>query len=411
MQKRLFLLFLSLLLPGLFTLAQDKAYAKKVITDLCSPAMSGRGYVNDGVNKAADYIAQEFEKLGVQKFGDSYFQSFQMPINTFPQDIVCTLDNAALQEGRHFLMRPNSGDCNGRYTLSHFNLADEMDSILYEKKRLIGLLENEAIVIQHPPKGFQPMDATIHISSTDQKIIHSLAPTADDKCRLIFPDSIIHNAGTLTIKAKHQLIPDFTTKNVIGYLPAKKRRNRNNYLVFTAHYDHLGKMGEAMFPGASDNASGTAMVLNLAKHFQQRNNDYSIVFMLFAGEEAGLLGSEYYTEHPIFPIEQIKMLVNLDIMGSVENGIVVVNATEFPKQFQRLKNINKAKKHLPEVRPRGPTRNSDHYHFYKKGIPSFFIYSNGGPGFYHDIDDTPESLPMSNYENVFKLLVDFVGTF
>jgi Zn-dependent M28 family amino/carboxypeptidase len=170
-------------------------------------------------------------------------------------------------------------------------------------------------------------------------------------------------------------------------------------------------MGDAMFPGASDNASGTAMVLNLAKYYSKRNNEYSIVFILFAGEEAGLIGSDYFTSFPTFNIQKIKMLINLDIMGSAEGGVVTVNATEFPRQFATLQKINRKKGYLPEVRKRGPTKNSDHYHFYKKGIPSFFIYSIGGPGFYHDVYDKAESIPMTNYENVFKLLVDFVSTF
>ena len=241
--------------------------------------------------------------------------------------------------------------------------------------------------------------------------MHSLRPRAIGSCELIFPDSVINNADNLYIKAENKEIESFPSKNVVAYIPAKKKRNRNKYIVFTAHYDHLGKMGNAVFPGASDNASGTAMVLNLAKHYAQCENEYSMVFILFAGEEAGLIGSDYFTSFPTFNIKKIKMLVNLDIMGSAEKGVVVVNATEFPKEFKKLTKINEQKGYLPEVRSRGPTQNSDHYHFYKKGIPSFFIYSNGGPGYYHDIYDTPESIPMANYDNVFKLLVDFVRTY
>lgn len=414
MQNRVIILSLCLILLSITTNAQDKAYAKKIIKDLCTNEMAGRGYVNDGVNKAADYIANEFRKIGLKELPasrDSYLQSFTFPINTFPTPIQCTLDNKVLIAGKDFLMSPVSGPCDGTYKLAHFDLKDSLDKLLYEKRIMQSLGKNDALVLSHQTRSFKPVEHNIHIKSMDTKMMHGLRPKDIGSCELIFPDSIINNADTLIIKAENKEIAHFKSSNVLAYIPAKKKKNRKKYIVFTAHYDHLGKMGEAIFPGASDNASGTAMVLNLAKHYSKLNNDYSMVFILFAGEEAGLIGSDYFTSHPTFNIKKIKMLINLDIMGSAENGVVVVNATEFPKQFATLQKTNKRKGYLPEVRSRGPSANSDHYHFYKKGIPSFFIYSNGGPGFYHDIYDTPESIPMHNYENVFKLLTDFVDTF
>ena len=84
--------------------------------------------------------------------------------------------------------------------------------------------------------------------------------------------------------------------------------------MFTAHYDMIGSFGEGnYFPGASDNGSGTAMVLDLARHFSSgRKPFYSVAFMLFSGEEAGLLGSTHYVDHPLFPLERIKLVINLD---------------------------------------------------------------------------------------------------
>lgn len=391
--------------------AQDKTYAKGIIEDLCSTEMAGRGYVNDGVNKAATYIGNEFRKLGLKKFGRSYYQNFSFPINTFPTPTTCTLDHKELEVGKDFFLAPTSGPCNGTYKLAHYDLADSIEAILYDKKLQLGLDRNEAIVLTNKPKDLGQVRYPLHIKSMSSKIMHGLRAEANEGCELIFPDSVINNADTLFIKAENKEIKNFTSKNVIAYIPAKKKKNRNKYIVFTAHYDHLGQMGQAVFPGASDNASGTAMVLNLAKHYANTRNEYSMVFILFAGEEAGLIGSYFFTEHPSFDIQQIKMLVNLDIMGSAEDGITVVNATEFPKQFAALQRINTRKNYLPQVKSRGPTSNSDHYFFYKKGIPSFFIYSMGGPGYYHDVFDTPESIPMSNYENVFKLLTNFVDTF
>ncbi|NJO68366.1 MAG: M28 family peptidase [Bacteroidetes bacterium] len=90
-------------------------------------------------------------------------------------------------------------------------------------------------------------------------------------------------------------------RNVIGYLPGET----DTFIVFTAHYDHLGYMGRnTMFPGANDNASGTSMVLDLIRELsEKKNHRYSYAFMLFSGEEAGLLGSTHYVQHPYFPLK------------------------------------------------------------------------------------------------------------
>ena len=128
------IIFLIIALTSLQSIAQDKAYAKKVVQDLCTEEMAGRGYIDNGVNKAADYIAEEFRKMKMKKFKGSYFQNFSFPINTFPTPIICALDNKVLVSGRDFLMVPNSGPCNGTYTLAHFDLKDSLDKILYNKK-------------------------------------------------------------------------------------------------------------------------------------------------------------------------------------------------------------------------------------------------------------------------------------
>ncbi len=308
-------LIAALLLLSVSAFAQDKDYAKRIIKDLCSENMAGRGYVNDGVNKAADYIGTEFRKIGLKKFGSSYFQPFTFPINTFPNAIKCTLDHKELVPGRDFLLAPNSGDCSGVYKLSHYDIGDSLEEALFDKKRAFGMNTNEAIVLHNAPRDFERIPTDIEIISYDKKMIHSLAQEADEGCKIIFPDSVISNADTLLIDAHNKEINAFTSRNVIAYIPAKKKKNRDKYIVFTAHYDHLGKMGSAIFPGASDNASGTAMVLNLAKHYAKNQADYSMVFILFAAEEVGLLGSEFFTDHPTFDIKNIKTLVNLDIMG------------------------------------------------------------------------------------------------
>ena len=168
---------------------------------------------------------------------------------------------------------------------------------------------------------------------------------------------------------------------------------------------------EVYFPGANDNASGTAMLLNLAKYYAEHPPKYSMVFMAFGAEEAGILGSRHYVSDPHFPVKNIKFLINMDIMGTGDEGITVVNGSAHPRQFKCLVKQNEKKEYLARVKRRGPAANSDHYWFDREGVPTFFIYTMGGIKAYHDIYDRPETLPLTEFEDVFRLIRDFADSF
>jgi Zn-dependent M28 family amino/carboxypeptidase len=199
--------------------------------------------------------------------------------------------------------------------------------------------------------------------------------------------------------------PHQRSENVIACMPGAVK---DTYVVFTAHYDHLGMMGDkTVFPGASDNASGTAMLLYLAQYFSKHPQHYSILFIAFGAEEASLMGSEFYVWHPFVPLANVKFLTNIDIMGDASNGITVVNANNNPEAFGMLEKLNEKGKYVKEIMPRDNAANSDQYYFAKKHVPCFFIYSNGGSGFYHDIYDVRTALTLKHVPNVSRLLIDF----
>ncbi|MBK9590094.1 MAG: Zn-dependent exopeptidase M28 [Crocinitomicaceae bacterium] len=214
-------------------------------------------------------------------------------------------------------------------------------------------------------------------------------------------------AEKVQLKINNKYIPKYETKNVIGCVPGKKK---NKYVVFTAHYDHLGRMGsDTYFPGANDNASGCAMLLSLAKYYAEHQPEYSMIFCFFSGEEAGLVGSHYFVTHPYLKLNKIKFVLNVDIMGAADKGITVVNATAHESHFNQLVEINTEKKYLAEIKKRGPTANSDHHFFAEAGVPAFFIYSMGSVTNYHDIYDTAENTPLNQFDEVQQLLIDFVA--
>jgi Zn-dependent M28 family amino/carboxypeptidase len=168
-------------------------------------------------------------------------------------------------------------------------------------------------------------------------------------------------------------------------------------------------MGDsATFAGASDNASGVAMLLSLASYFGKFPQHYSILFVAFAGENAGLMGSEFFTWQPPVPLKNIKFLTNLGIMSDFTTGMTVVNGTQYPIEFDLMDKINKKEEFVSEITPKGQAANSDHYHFSKLGVPAFFIYSNGGKAHFHDVFDSPELLSLTNTGGANRLLIDFI---
>jgi Zn-dependent M28 family amino/carboxypeptidase len=185
----------------------------------------------------------------------------------------------------------------------------------------------------------------------------------------------------------------------------------DSFIVISAHYDHLGRMGkQTYFPGANDNASGTSMLLELANFYAQTANqpDYSMAFIAFGAEEAGLIGSKYYTQHPLFPLSQIRFMLNLDLVGTGDDGITVVNAIALPEEFNLLSTINGQKGYVSKVNKRSNAPNSDHFFFTSKGVKAVFIYTLGGIKAYHDVNDRAETLPLTKYKELFGLITAFV---
>ena len=226
-------------------------------------------------------------------------------------------------------------------------------------------------------------------------------------------DALNENPSEIFISAKAKFQKKFADQNVVAYIPGKSYPD--SFFVFTAHYDHLGRMGKrALFPGGNDNASGTSMLLDLARYYAlpENQSQYSMLFIAFCAEEAGLKGSYYFADHPLIPLDNMVFLINLDMVGSGSEGIKVVNGTVFTNEFERLKQINTDQGLLKKVGKRGAAANSDHYPFYEKGVPCFFIYTLGPEcPEYHSVYDTPANVPFTEYSDLFRLLTTFVREF
>jgi len=96
------------------------------------------------------------------------------------------------------------------------------------------------------------------------------------------------------------------------------------------------------------------------------------------------------------------------MVGTGGEGITVVNGRVLPHAYDKLVQLNEKGHYLPGIKARGKAANSDHYFFSEKGVKAFFIYTRGGPPWYHDVNDRPETLPLTEFNDLFNLLVDFV---
>jgi hypothetical protein len=401
-------------------IAQDIDYARNVINDLCAPEMHGRGYVNNGDEAAAHYLRNQLEKMGITAFDFNYYQDFKMTVNTFPEAMEVEVDGNKLKPGIDFIVSPDSRSVSGEYDIIYLdksvignpNKMDEFEKTNKKGKVVVmdstgfNKVQKEYFVAVEQ----NPFEATVIIKLIPEKLTWGVSQNVSSFVTLeILKGMFPVNAKKITLNIINKFIPKYGSQNILGFIEGKTKPDSS--IVFSAHYDHLGMMGsEIMFPGANDNASGTAMLLNLAHYYAKPENkpDYTIVFIFFGAEEAGLVGSKFYTDNPVFPLEEIKFLINIDLAGTGDEGITVVNGSVFEKEFNKLKELNDAKKYLAQVKVRGKAANSDHYYFTEKGVPAFFIYTMGGIKAYHDVYDKPETLPLTEFQDLFRLLTDFV---
>jgi hypothetical protein len=408
-----------LLLAGLWIFSplysQDKIYVKSVVEKLSAADMHGRGYVNGGDAHAAKYLAKQMKKAGIQSFGKDYFQHYDFPVNTFPGKMACAVDGKQLQAGSEFVVHPATKTTHKRFELvwlpdtltQHSSIYALVDTNQLAGKMLVvpeGLKNAYRRGIPGVPALMQTIEKAMwwHVSG---------ATNPSDKVMLkVRKSSITANAKSCEIDLEAVFKPKHQARNVVGFVPGTAVPD--SFFVFVAHYDHLGKMGEnAMYPGASDNASGTATVLDLGRYYAKNPEKayYSMVFILVSGEEAGLLGSTYFAENPLFPLDKTRFVLNFDMVGSGSEGLSVVNGKVFPELAEVIEKTNAQKQYFADIRLGGESCNSDHCPFYQKGVPAFFLFTRGQENQeYHTITDTYDRLPFTKYEALFGIVTDFV---
>ncbi|WP_456461561.1 M28 family peptidase [Reichenbachiella sp.] len=209
-------------------------------------------------------------------------------------------------------------------------------------------------------------------------------------------------------------VKKISSENVMGYLEGTDLKDE--LVVITSHYDHLGRRGDKIFNGADDDGSGTAGVMEMAEAFAIAKADgngprRSMLFLAFTGEEKGLLGSEYYADNPVFPLENTVTNLNMDMIGRNDeenyNGkdyVCLVGSDKLSTELHEISekanatytNLDLNYVYNDENHPEQIYYRSDHWNFAKNGIPVIF-YTTGSHDDYHKETDTVEKIEREVY--------------
>ncbi len=429
MFRNCFLVFI-LLLTISSGYSQDTAYARYLVNVLASDPMGGRGYTINSDRKSAAFIRDEFIRHGLEPVGESFYQPVVFGVNSITEVSIFDVDGVSLTPGSDFFFSARSKGRTATYKLvwldhstakckrkmKRFERRDFSNDLIVLDPRIVddkGMrdfflslfwmnnnkgyfrMNHEGIVILKDKPGWQISDS---------------GKEADYIVLTVRTGCITKESREVTVSFASKYEPAYKSNNVIGMV--RGTEYPDSFIVFTAHYDHLGMMGKTIIPGANDNASGTAMITDLARHYAANPPKWSVAFMAFTGEEAGLIGATHYTSEPLFPLENIRLLINLDMVGTGSEGITMVNGSFYPDDFALLDSLNRVYEFLPEVKIRGESANSDHHPFHARGVKAFFIYTMGKEfSEYHNIYDKPEDLPLTKYREVFTLLTRFAGEY
>ncbi|MCZ6899719.1 MAG: M28 family peptidase [Bacteroidetes bacterium] len=249
-----------------------------------------------------------------------------------------------------------------------------------------------------------PSQAAEIFSTTPDKLAHAISDQNAGKIKALKKIK----PGEITYKTE-MIKESISSENILGYLEGTDKKDE--LIIITAHYDHIGKNGDAINNGADDDGSGTTIVIELAEAFVQAKNEgkgprRSILFMTVTGEEKGLLGSEFYTDNPVFPLENTVVDLNVDMIGRIDpkhkenpDYIYLVGTNRLSTELHEIsEKVNETFTQFEldyefndESHPDRFYYRSDHWNFAKNNVPIIF-YFNGTHEDYHRESDTVDKI-------------------
>ena len=444
---------------------------------LSSDALEGRKAGSPGADKAAGYIANEFESYGLTPLGDhaTYFQRFEFIAgvklgtnNKFAVGVGGTAHALVLNQQFRPLGFSSNATFSGDVVFAGYGISAPDKH--YDDYSGLDVANKAVILLRYAPATDSSKNEFDQFSSLRYKaskakelgakvlivVTGPLDSDSDDLIKLSY-DQAIGNAGIIAInitratadellqstgttikklqddiaksKQPHSMpIKDLKVEiqsdvesisnnsaNVIGFLEGSDPALKNEVLVIGAHYDHLGYGGEgsgslkpdtvAIHHGADDNASGTSGLLELAQAFSSRRNELkrSLLFISFTGEEEGLLGSEYYVKNPAIPLDRTVAMINMDMIGRLNNKKLIVYGTGTSREFDSLVTVHNVDSSFVLSLMKDGFGPSDQSSFYAKQIPVYFFFTDLHSD-YHRPSDTWDKLNYVGMEKVVRFV-------
>ncbi len=435
---------------SLFSQDLSEFYAKNIDTVdlyynldyLTANKLKGRKTGQKGQKKSAVFIAAQFKKSGVAPFpGKDYFQMFDLLQKNkagsmifenkkyhFPQDfgfkslyqtfdfdvksVFYILGKDLIATKTHF---------NNEFVLIEIDNIQTFDFDLVENIRSKGVL---FLVNDYQSENYKSLQ-TKDLAMIQAKVKIPMIYLNKKSLPAEFIQSLILNqSNKFNLSFKLNPKQRFkSTENVIGFIEGSDPVLKNEVIVISAHYDHVGVEKGKVFNGADDNGSGTTALLEIAQAFQKAKNDgknpkRSILFIALTGEEMGLFGSSYYVSNPWIPLENTIADINIDMIGRASKpnekdtfSVYVIGSNMLSDDLhntQELANKQYTKLNLDYLyndvnEPLRLYYRSDHFNFAKNGIPSVF-YFGGFHDDYHKVTDDIESINFKKIEQISKMV-------
>ena len=435
----------------------DQTEMKEILTILASDALEGRETGERGQKMAAAFIADYFQYLGLQPVvptenGMSYYQKIAFE-SSKPGTTYLKTNNATYTNGIDVLYSGSLNMSASAKLHSVFagsgtdedlasikpagNLViiyspdgslqkwQELKTKAYEKGAALVVIiakdNDDDFKTMSKKYGHYLLNSRLGIkkekASADNgyflvgpSIAAALLNSSNDKMLKAIEDKGLSNikGGSIEYVTSRE-ITNVGSENVLGFLEGSDKKDE--IIIITAHYDHIGKRGEIINNGADDDGSGTTSVLKIAKAFVKAKNEghgprRSILFMTVTGEEKGLLGSKYYTDNPIFPLAQTVVNLNIDMVGRTDKKhednrefIYLVGSDKLSTELHDLSekandtftNLSLDYTYNDQNHPERIYYRSDHWNFAKHDVPIIF-YFNGVHEDYHRPTDTVDKI-------------------
>lgn len=433
------------------------------VTFLAGPECDGRLSGSEGYNKAAQFVADKFLEMNLKPFGDTgYFQFLNVEYNRIdtPAVVEAIIDSETIsyKHGKDFVLRGFSGANSFTLPVAFCGYGISRPDLDYDDYQNVNVKNKIVIVFKQNPKwkiddkewgSAYPREKSLVAKQKGAKGILFVSLPNDEKPQPLI-GSVMHGEGEqptdfpqlhISIEAANQLLQkvgltlsecqtkidekkkpfsfltrtkakvitttyyqkEAKTMNVVALLEGSDPVLKNEYVVIGAHLDHVGSQAGLLFPGANDNASGSAGVIEIAKAFvsDKVKPNRSIIFVLFASEEQGLNGSKHFVENLKVPKEKIVSMLNLDCIG-YGDSIQVGNGKSSPKLWQIAKEFDEKNFKLM-VNDTWSGGGADATPFHEKGIPALYFVSKYSYDHLHLPTDTVETLNPDLFEKIVKL--------